>query len=41
MTNRGGPQRPLSPAELRTKFRDNVAGAAAARGGAAQTERAV
>jgi len=26
MTNRGGPQRPLSGAELRTKFRDNVGG---------------
>jgi 2-methylcitrate dehydratase PrpD len=26
MTTRGGPDRPLSPAELRTKFRDNVAG---------------
>jgi 2-methylcitrate dehydratase PrpD len=25
MTTRGGPERPLSPAELRTKFRDNVA----------------
>ena len=26
MTNRGGPERPLSGAELRTKFRDNVGG---------------
>jgi 2-methylcitrate dehydratase PrpD len=26
MTNRGGPQRPLSGDELRTKFRDNVGG---------------
>jgi 2-methylcitrate dehydratase PrpD len=26
MSNRGGPERPLSGDELRTKFRDNVAG---------------
>lgn len=39
MTTRGGPERPLSAAELRTKFRDNVAGALSPET-AGQTERA-
>jgi 2-methylcitrate dehydratase PrpD len=39
MTTRGGPERPLSPAELRTKFRDNVAGVLPPEA-ARQTERA-
>ena len=39
MTSRGGPERPLSSAELRTKFRDNVAGLLPPEA-VAQTERA-
>jgi 2-methylcitrate dehydratase PrpD len=40
MSNRGGPQRPLSGDELRTKFRDNVAGLLSPEV-AEQTEQAV
>jgi 2-methylcitrate dehydratase PrpD len=40
LTNRGGPQRPLSLAELETKFQDNVAGLLPA-GAAAQVKQAV
>lgn len=40
LTNRGGPQRPLSLAELETKFQDNVAGLLPA-GAAAQAKQAI
>ena len=40
MTNRGGPQRPLSLASCETKFQDNVAGLLPA-GAAAQAKQAV